>query len=416
MIFQRPRVRCCALAMALVLWAIGCSSGASEPDATARASAASPAPSVPIYICPMHSQIVRHEPGQCPICGMDLVLQKPSAAPAAAGVPDMAALHLSPDAILLAGVQTAEVKKDRLVRTVRAVGHVVPDETRIRHVHTKVSGWIEKLYVNFAGQPVKAGEPILTIYSQALLVAQEELLRARASGGEDLLRAARRRLELLDVPPSFIAQVEKSGKAERAVQLMAPVSGFVTVKGAFEGQQVEPGSELFVITDLSHVWVEADVYEYEATAVRVGMPIVVTLPYDPAFRVDGKVAYIYPTLNIETRTLRVRVDLDNRGVALKPSMYVDVVFEAQLGEGLIVPASAILDTGVRQVVFVDLGGGSFAPREVRLGARTHGSVQVAQGLSEGEKVATRGTFLLDSESRIRATVSDAAEASPGSPP
>lgn len=382
-------------------------SGTSPTAATAApASAATgPAPE-PAYACPLHPQYTAKAPGVCDICGTELVAPAPKqeGGGESDAVSGMSPVSLTPDAIRLAGVQVATVSRERLTRSLRTVGRVVPDQSRIRHMHTKVSGWIEKLYVNFVGQPVVAGQPVLAIYSQSLLVAQDELLRARASGNTDLAAASRRRLELLDVAPSFIAELERGGKAVRAVPFAAPVSGYVTGKQAFEGMQVEPGTELFVLTDLSHVWVEADIYEYEAATISLGQPVVISVAYDAGLELVGKVAYIYPYLDQDSRTLRVRIDLDNKSGRLKPSMFVDVTFAVALEEQLVIPDAAVLDTGVRKVVFVEQDKNSFVPREVRVGLRAGDRVQVLSGVREGERVASRATFLLDSESRIRAAV------------
>ncbi len=433
--------------------------------------------SVPAYVCPMHPEVTSDTPGRCSKCGMKLVatgdaMPAPaSATPAAAGdraghaaapgerkvlyyrspmdptitspvpaqdqmgmdflpvfadgqtaaagaVPGLATVEVSPGGLLLAGVQTAPAVRERLARSVRTVGSVVPDETRIRHVHTKIPGWVEKLFVSFTGQLVQQGEPILSIYSQELVATQEELLRVREtaarfaaselpevrSGAEDLLKAARRRLELFDVPASFVAELERSGVVQRAVTLLAPVSGYVTAKDVFEGQQVEPGKELFTITDLSRLWVEADFYEYEAAALRLGEQATVRLPYDPGVRLSGRIAFIYPTLDPSTRTLKVRFEFANPGLVLKPGMFADVELAVEDSEGIVIPASALMDTGERQVVFVRRSADTFVPRQVEVGVRGRGKVLVLSGLSEGEQVVIRANFLLDSESGLRAAI------------
>jgi len=416
------------LALALAVGSIGCS--AADPGA-AR------------YHCPMHPSYVSDRPGDCPICGMRLVAIEPPPqpaqavpAPAAAGahaahqpapVPDAAGLapiELSADALRLAGVSTARAVKETVSRTIRTVGTVTVDETRVRHVHTKISGWIEQLSVNFTGQYVRRGQPLLSIYSPELVASQEEFLRAKAAaarfaasdlpevrrGGEDLAAAARRRLQLFDVPEEFIATLDRTGTPQRTVTLLSPVSGFVTAKATFEGHQVEPGMELFTITDLSHVWIEGDFYEYDAAAVRLGQPARLTLPYDARAVRSSRVSYIYPALNAETRTLRVRFDAANPALSLKPGMFANIELDVARATALTIPDSAVLDTGPRQVVFVDAGAGRFEPREVRLGLRADGKAQVVAGLAEGEAVVVRANFLLDSESRLRAALAGAAPA------
>jgi RND family efflux transporter MFP subunit len=429
----------------------------------------------PTYVCPMHPEVTSDRPGErCSKCGMKLVAAgdrgpgtgnrgpEPGArsavgrkvlfyrnpmdptitspapmkdgmgmdyvpvfadeASAPAGpVAGMAAVELTPEGMRLAGVQTATAVRERAGREARTVGSVLPDERSVRHVHTKIAGWVEHLSVNFTGQLVRAGEPILTIYSQQLLASQEEFLRARETaarfaaselpevrkGGEELLAAARRRLTLFDVPESFVEELERSGTAQRAVTLLAPVSGFVTAKGTFEGQQVEPGMELFTITDLSRIWIEADFFEYEAPALKLHQLARLSLPYDPARRLDGRLQYIYPTLNPETRTLRVRFDFPNPDFALKPGMYANVEIELDGADSVVIPDSAVMDTGERQVVFVARGDGRFEPRQVSVGVRGGGKAQVLAGVAEGEAVVVRANFLLDSESRLRAAIAGA---------
>lgn len=351
--------------------------------------------------------------------GMDYVpVYADEAAPAGGGVEGMATVEISSEGIRLSGVQTEPAVIERVARSVRTVGTVTADETRIRHVHTKIAGWVEKLFVNFTGQLVRKGEPILSIYSQELLASQQEFLRAREMaakfgvselpevrrGGEELLRAAEQRLRLFDVPEDFIEELKRTGQPKRAVTLLAPVSGFVTAKEIFEGQQIEPGMELFTITDLSRIWIEADFYEYEARALHVGQEARVTLPYDPTRQLAGRVTYIYPTLNPESRTLRLRLEFPNPDFALKPAMFVNVELPLDAAEGVVIPDSSVIDTGERQVVFVSLGGGRFEPREVKLGVRSSGKAQVLSGVAAGDQVVTRANFLLDSESQLRAAV------------
>jgi len=423
------------------------------------------------YYCPMHPDYRSEKPGDCPICGMRLVKvekkdgkddrtdsagtaagesqrgkilfyrhpMNPSvtspvpakdemgmdyvpvyageAKGAAGGISGLAPVEAGEEGFRLAGVQTAIAERGEITRTTRAVGIVMPDETRVRHVHTKVMGYIEKLYVNYTGQQVRAGQPLLSIYSPELLATQQEYLRAREAaarfagsalpevrrGGEELLEAARQRLELLDVPAGFISRLERTGQAHREVTLTAPASGYVTGKEIFAGMEVQPGMDLLTLTDLSRVWIEADFYEYEAGSLRLGQRMTVALPYDPGVRFTGRVQYIYPILDPQSRTLKVRLEFPNPGLALKPGMYVDVSPDFETREGIVIPDSAVLDTGVRQVVFVEKAG-AFAPREVRVGSRGDGRVLILSGLAAGERVAVRANFLLDSESRLRAAI------------
>lgn len=370
------------------------------------------------YRNPMNPEVTSPVPAKDEM-GMDYVpVYAEEAAPAVGGVRGMATVEITSEGIHLSGVQTEPAVFERVARSVRTVGTVTADETRIRHVHTKTAGWVEKLFVNFTGQRVRRGQPILSIYSQELLASQEEFLRARETtskfaaselqevrrGGEELLQSAEQRLRLFDVPEDFIAELKRTGQPQRAVTLLAPVSGFVTAKEVFEGQQIEPGMELFTITDLSRVWIEADFYEYEARALHVGQETKVTLPYDPSRELAGRVTYVYPTLNPDSRTLRVRLEFQNPDFALKPAMFANVELPLEATDGIVIPDSAVIDTGERQVVFVSLGGGRFEPREVTLGVRSSGKAQVLSGVAAGDQVVTRANFLLDSESQLRAAV------------
>ena len=318
----------------------------------------------------------------------------------------------------LSGVQVVEASEEPVDFSIRTVGSVTADETRVRHVHTKIAGTVEKLNANFTGQYVTKGNSILSIYSPELLASQEEYLRAEEiarkfrlsslpevrKGGEDLVTAARRRLELFDVPKTFMDQLQKTGKPQRTVTLNAPVSGYVTSKDIYEGQQIDSGMELFTVTDLSHIWIDADFYEYEARAIKLGQEASVSLPYDPNVKIKGKVSYIYPYMNPQSRTLKVRFDFNNPDMVLKPSMFVDVTLQVNLGEGVVVPDSAVMDTGLRQIVFVKEEDGQLKPREVKVGIRNSGKAQILSGVRSGEKVVIKANFLIDSESRLRSAI------------
>lgn len=379
------------------------------------------------YICPMCPEVRSQTPGRCPTCGMNLVketherqgsggeMQQPdgvSAQPRPAGP---APLTLGESALRLAGVQWATAEVTRVAPTVRTVGNVAPDETRVRHVHAKLAGWVEKLHVNAVGQSVRRGEPLLDLYSPELVASQEELLRAREAaarlaasslpevqrGAAELVEAARRRLALLDVPSAFIEQVERSGRIQRAVTLQAPFAGIVTAKNVVEGHRVEPGEELLTLTDLSTVWVVAEVFEHDAAWVRAGQDVDLSLPYAAMRPVSGRVALLEPAVDAATRTLKLRIELPNPDTAFRPGMFVDVTIRTGAVEGVAVPFSAVLETGTRQVVFVRRGG-AVQPREVRVAAREGRTAVLASGLEAGEQVATRASFLLDSEARLQA--------------
>lgn len=328
------------------------------------------------------------------------------------------AVMITPERQQLIGVRTAPVTRENLVRTIRTVGRVEYDETRVAHIHTKISGWIEELYVDFTGKLVQKSQPLLEIYSPELVATQEEYLlalRAQDSLGSSsypevsgttrsLLEATRRRLLLWDVTPAQIAALEERREPQTTLTLYSPIEGYVIHKTAYEGQHVGPNSEMFTIADLSNVWVIAEIYESELPLVRIGQRAKVSLSYLPGQTFDGVVDYIYPYLAGETRTAEVRLVLENHDATLKPAMYANVEMAARLGNSLVVPEDAVIDTGQRQVVFLALGDGHFLPREVQAGLRFDGKLQILEGLAEGDIVVSGAAFLVDSETKLRSSL------------
>jgi membrane fusion protein, copper/silver efflux system len=315
----------------------------------------------------------------------------------------------------LIGVRFATVELEGGRRDVRTVGQVSFDETRIAHVHTRFEGWIDRVLVNFTGDLVRKGEPMVTVYSPEMLASQQELLlaarardvmrdnplRSAAEHGDSLFEAAKRRLQLWDLSDQQIAQVLETGTAVRTVTVVSPISGFVTERNAFPNQKVTPDSDLYTIVDLSRVWVLADVFQDDIGAVNIGGTARVTMPSSDQAVLTARVAYIQPQVDPTTRAMKVRLDVVNPGMRLKPNMYVNVDFSIAQPARLTVPSEAVLDTGGRQVVFVDRGQGYLEPRSVTVGERVGDRVSVTQGLSAGERVVASGTFLVDSESRLQ---------------
>jgi RND family efflux transporter MFP subunit len=407
-----------------------------EPAAAPAAPAAAPPAAgerrVLFYRNPMDPTVTSPVPARDSM-GMDYVpVYADEVAPAGAALAGRATVEVPEEARKLAGVRTEEARREALARAIRTVGRVVPDESRLYRPQTRIGGWVEKLYVGFEGQQVVKGQPMLAIYSPELLASQQDYLSARAnarlfaassvpevrSGGEQLIAAARRRLELLDMPEAQLAEIERTGKPLRTIDLTVPASGFVIAKSVVAGARIEPGTELYTIADLTRVWIEADFYESEARFVAIGQQATLTLPYDPSLRLTARVSYVYPQLDAEARTLRVRFDLPNPGLRLRPGMFVDVEQELPLGEGLVVPDSAVIDSGVRQVVFVETVPGRFEPRPVEVLWRGDGKARLADGpVAAGERVVVKANFLLDSESRLRAAVAAVAgKPAPGSQP
>jgi Cu(I)/Ag(I) efflux system membrane fusion protein len=388
------------------------------------------------YHCPMHPTYVSDRPGDCPICGMKLVpieQDKPQRQPAVGNtakagpmVAGQAAIYLSPEKQQLIGLRTGVVERVPMTKVIRTVGQITADETRISRVYTKVGGWVDKLYVNFTGDLVRKGQPLLSIYSPELVATQEEYLlalraqnRLRASpfeevadGGSTLLAATRRRLELWDVPEAEIRRIEQAGRPIKTITLYAPTSGYVMEKSVLEGQKVDSSTPLMVVADLSVVWVQAEFYEEEAGVVQVGDAATLTVNSYPGHEWRGRIDYIYPSVDPTTRTLRARLRFANHGVMLKPGMYGNVLIQKPLGSKLTVPEEAILDSGTRQIVFLDRGDGHFEPREVEIGQRTDGRREILSGLEPGDRIVTSGNFLIDSESRLKSALQDM-QAMPG---
>lgn len=370
------------------------------------------------YHCPMHPSYIADKPGECPICGMTLVPLEEQEEPITIAVPGLAEVRISPERQQLIGVRTGAVERRLLDKTIRTVGKVDYDERKVAHVHTRIDGWIKEIFVNYTGQLVKMHQPLFTLYSPELVATQEEYLlalRARqrlgdnpfqdvAAGSAGLLEAARRRLLLWEVSASQIAELERTGKPLMEVTINSHSEGFVVEKKALEGMRVEGGEDLYMLADLSDVWVYADIYEYELPLVEVGQQAAVRLSYYPGEEFRGEVVYIYPYLDSQTRTAKVRIEFPNPNWKLKPGMFANVEIQTERGEGLVVPGSAILDSGTRKTVFVDKGEGRFEPREVTLGGRAGDGFEVFSGLQEGEQVITSANFLIDSESQIKAAL------------
>jgi Cu(I)/Ag(I) efflux system membrane fusion protein len=369
------------------------------------------------YEDPMHPWYRSDKPGIAPDCGMKLVpVYAPESTPAVA-IPG--AVEISPARQQLMGVTTARVEYRTLDKTIRTVGNVAIDETRLANVHVKVSGWIQKVFVDYTWQQVKKGDPLFTLYSPELLASEQEYLlalkaerelgtssfREVAAGGKSLLEAARRRLSLWDLTDAQIRELEETGQPQREVTFYAPTSGYVLERKAFPNQYVTPETELYRLADLNTIWVQADVYEFEAPNVSLGQEATLATESLPGQTVRGRVVYLYPEVKPDTRTLTVRMEFANPELKFKPGMFVNVELQRSLGRQLTVPVDAVLDSGQRQLVFVVRGRGSLEPREVQLGERTETLVAVLHGLRPGEKVVTRANFLIDSESNLRQAIS-----------
>jgi Cu(I)/Ag(I) efflux system membrane fusion protein len=365
------------------------------------------------WVDPMHPQYKSDKPGIAPDCGMKLEPVYADGAPAES-VPG--SVQITPEKQQLIGVASSTAEYETMSDPIRAAARVTLDETRIAKVQPKIEGWIDQVFVDFTGKSVRQGEPLLTVYSpEALATQQEYLLAIKAQHSmhenpvhemrestDNLVAAAKKRLELWDISSRQIEEIGRTGETVKNLTLDSPISGFVMERNAYPKQHVTPETVLYTVADLSTVWVIADVFEYEASNVRLNQPASLTLGYLPGRVFHGRVSYILPQVDPTTRTLKVRIQFDNPGFALKPDMYGEVELQTGGMRKLVVPETAVLNSGDRQVVFLDRGDGRYEPRAVKIGAQTGGRIEILSGLEEGDRIVTSGNFLIDSESQLKA--------------
>jgi len=355
------------------------------------------------YHCPMHPAVVSGKPGDCPICGMKLVPMEETKPGETNAPPGLAAVSITPAARERMGLTLGTVEKRRLAREVRTSARIVADETRLHHVTVKIDGYVEKLFTATTGQRVTQGEPLLSIYSPALVSAQQEYLNVLNSNA-GLAAAARKRLTLWDITDEQIERLAKTGQPERTVTLFAPASGWIIERDIAAGHRVTAGEQLMVLGDLSSVWADSDIFQSDLPHVKMGMPVELDLSAAPDMTFTGKVSFIAPSLDAGTRTVKVRMEIPNSGLLLKPEMYAVARMAFDLGEKLAIPESAVMRTGVRAYAFRDAGEGQLVPTEIKLGTRTEGWFELLGGLKAGDKVVTSANFLVDSESSMKAAI------------
>jgi multidrug efflux pump subunit AcrA (membrane-fusion protein) len=393
-----------------------------EPPAAATPAAAATTPVAEIggrkvvyWYDPMVPGSRYDKPGKSPHMDMELVPKYADEA-TPGGAPGEAApsVSLSPAAIRAAGVATAPVVRQDLVHEIRAVGTIEPDESKLARVASRVAGRVERLHANVTGQPVRRGAPLYELYSPELVATQREFLialeqqrRLSASGTPQaqesagaLVSAARERLKLWGIGDEQIRRLEATGRPDLTLDFASPISGTVLQKNVIEGQYVQEGTELYLLADLSSVWLVAQVYEFELGRLRTGQPVAVTAAAHPGRAFDGRIAFIEPVLDAQTRTARVRIVLPNPGGELKPGMFADASLKIPLGVQLSIPRSALIDTGARRVVYVETAPGTFTPRDVTLGGASGDRVAVVRGLKEGEKVVAAANFFVDSQAQL----------------
>lgn len=313
------------------------------------------------------------------------------------------------------GLKTGTVGRKPIEHTLRTVGVVTADQTKEAHIHSRINGWIEQIFADYVGKPVRKGQSLFDLYSPELVSTQEEYLSASRQGasGKEIAKAAMDRLKLWGVPQKEIDRLKQTRKTKRTVTFESPIDGYIVRKSAIQGMYITPEMELYHIADLSEVWVVATLYEYDLAVISEGDQAVVRLPYDASKQFTGKVSYVFPEVEEETRTAKARVIISNPKLTLKPGMYANVEIKKNLGEAIVVPDDAVIDTGARRIVFVKTEKTHFEPREVRIGPRVGGEFVVLSGLKEGDTIVTSAHFLIDAESKFRAATEKGAASGGG---
>lgn len=365
----------------------------------------------------MNPQRTYGKPGKAPD-GMDLVPKYAEGDEAAMSNMPVGTVKISSQKQQLIGVRTATVQREELVRTLRAVGQVTADERKLSHIHVKVSGWIEDVYADYVGQLLKKGQPLFTLYSPDLVATQEEYLIAKrgetalgkspfpdvAQGSQSLLQSARERLKLWDITDEQIKKLDESRQVSRTMTYYSPTDGFVMERKAYPQTAITGDTDLYMIADLSEIWINAEVYEFEVPYIRVGQTAQAQLSYYPGRIYTGKVTYINPTVDPVARTVKVRLEFANPKFELKPEMFANVEVKINYGKQIVLPQEALLDSGEKQYVFLAHGDGMFEPRQVETGAKLDGNVMITSGLKPGDTVVLSGNFLIDSESRLKSAM------------
>ena len=375
-----------------------------------------------LYTCSMHPFIIKNKPGSCPICGMELIKKIDAVAGGGPQTPEqkkqaemLGHVSMSANQRIMANVATVEAKQGILNKEINAVGIVQYDQSRQAKVTAWIAGRIDRLHVNRVGDIVSKDRPVAEVYSPDLVATQQEYLLAVKSreqlkdspipsisqNGEGLVASAKQRLMLFGVKQSQIAELERAGKPNIRLPIYTPLSGVVIEKMVQQGQYVNTGEVLFNIADLSRVWVEIDVFENEVPFVRVGQQVEIRSAIEHGAAFNGRISFVYPFHDPKTHTVKARVEMPNPGHQLKPDMFVNAIIRIPQVKGIIIPVTAVIDTGKRQLVWVETSPGMFEPRDVQVGERIDDRMQILSGIKAGDKVAVSGSYLIDSESQLK---------------
>jgi membrane fusion protein, copper/silver efflux system len=369
-----------------------------QPESASKA----PSEEKSYYTCPMHPSVKSDHPGACPVCGMNLVKRTEQVEMSKEEHQSLGQVTLSPTKQVLANVATSVASRMSLEKEIRAAGKIAYAEPNFRQISARFPGRIEKLYITYEGQQVNKNDPVADVYSPEAISAQQEYLLATESKSDELLQQSRQKLLLWGFTESQIMKLDESKTVKNTLTIYSPINGTVWKKNVQQQQYVTAGENLFDIADLSTVWMYTDVYEFEMQGVKIGQTVEATSDAYPEKIFTGRITFISPTVDPSSRTIRIRAEMPNISEELKLDMFLNATIKIKLSEAIVVPTTAVLSTGTRQVVWVQKDAGIFEPRLVKVGERSNEYVQILDGINEGETIVTSGGYLIDSESQLEA--------------